>query len=209
MGMPPVANNSPLTRPSLLARLRDPDNQRAWEEFVEIYTPLVFGFSRRAGLQEADAADVAQEVMRAVARSMERFEYDPRQGKFRNWLLTVVRSKLHNLLASRQRQPVPWGQSTLHALVEETPAPQEQSDWDVEYHRHLFRWAAERIRADFQETTWQAFWRMTVEQQDGQRVARDLGMSLGAVYVAKSRVLARLRHEIQAVTEEDVPAVPG
>lgn len=200
-----MSENAQATRASLLLRLRDPRNEEAWEQFVAIYTPLIYWFCCRRGLQEADAADVCQEVMRTAARSMANFEYDPQRGKFRNWLLTVVRSKMNNLLASRQRQPEPSGQSTIQELVEQSAPPVDQSDWDVEYHRSVFQWAADRIRPSFQEATWQAFWRTCVEEQDGQAVAQSLGMSVGAVYVAKSRVLARLREEIQSVDGDDSP----
>ncbi|HXG48690.1 MAG TPA: sigma-70 family RNA polymerase sigma factor [Methylomirabilota bacterium] len=198
------------TRPSLLMRLRDAHDEAAWRQFVEIYTPLVYGFCRRRDLQEADAADVAQEVMRAVARSMERFEYDPGRGRFRNWLLTVVRSKLNNFLAARQRQPDPASATRLQSLVEETQrGGSEQSEWDTEYHRQVFHWAAGRIRAEFQDSSWQAFWQTAVEQRDGREVATNLGLSLGAVYVAKSRVLARLRQEVHLVDPEELPGAQG
>jgi RNA polymerase sigma-70 factor (ECF subfamily) len=93
----------------------------------------------------------------------------------------------------------------VQALADQQAAPSHDSDWDVEYHRCLFHWAAERIRPSFQESTWQAFWRTAVEQQEGPGVARSLGLSLGAVHVAKSRVLARLREELQTVDDEEVP----
>jgi RNA polymerase sigma-70 factor (ECF subfamily) len=115
-------NNNQGTRASLLLQLRDAQNAAAWEQFVAIYTPLIFWFCCRQGLQEADAADVSQEVMRAVARAMQSFDYDPRRGKFRNWLLTVVRSKVSNLLRNRQRQPEPAGQSTVQALADQARA---------------------------------------------------------------------------------------
>jgi RNA polymerase sigma factor (sigma-70 family) len=198
-------DNTQATRASLLLRLRDAQNAEAWEQFVAIYTPLIYWFCCRQGLQEADAADVCQEVMRAAVRAMETFEYDPQKGKFRNWLLTVVRSKIFDLRARRQRQPEPAGQSTVRALLDQQAAPTEESDWDIEYYRCLFQWAAKRIRPSFQDATWQAFWRTTIEQQDGQAVARSLGLSIGAVYVAKSRVLARLREEFRAVDDEAAP----
>src|SRR5687768_14200871 len=99
----------PVTRPTLLERLRNVDNAAAWEQFVEAYTPLIYDFCHRAGLQNADAADVAQEVMRAVAGAIRKFKYDPQRGRFRTWLLTVTRSKLNNFLAKQQRQPVGIG----------------------------------------------------------------------------------------------------
>ena len=195
------------TRPSLLLRIRDAQDGAAWDQFVEIYTPLIFAFCRKRDLQEADAADVCQEVMRTVARSAERFQYDPQRGKFRNWLFTVVRSKLNNFFAGRQRQPDPASATSLQQLADVQPTALDQSDWDAEYHRQIFHWAAERIRGEFQEKSWRAFWQTTVEQRDGKEVAESTGLSIGAVYVAKSRVLSRLKQEIQMVEEEDIPAL--
>jgi RNA polymerase sigma-70 factor (ECF subfamily) len=197
------------TRASLLVRLRDARDRSAWGQFVEIYTPLIHGFCRARGLQEADAADVCQEVLRAVSRGAGRFEYNPAKGKFRNWLFTVVRSKLNNFFASHQRRPDPAGPSTLAEMLDAESSGAEQSEWDAQYHRHIFNWAAERIRPEFQESTWQAFWQTTVEEEDGKQVAQNLGLSVGAVYVAKSRVLARLRVEIQLVEEEEMVGLHG
>jgi RNA polymerase sigma-70 factor (ECF subfamily) len=190
------------TRHSLLIRLRDARNTEAWEQFVEVYTPIVYGFSRNQGLQDADAADVTQEVMRAVARSMEKFEYDRQRGKFRNWLLTVTRSKLSNFFSSRQRQHEPHGNTSIQDLMDREPSLAERSSWDSEYHGRLFHWAAEQLRPTIQESTWQAFWRTTIGEEDAPKVAAELHLSVGAVYVAKSRVLARLKQKIQDVDEE-------
>jgi RNA polymerase sigma-70 factor (ECF subfamily) len=85
--------DSPTTRPSLLVRIRDPQDSQAWTQFVEVYAPLVYGFARKHGLQDADAADVTQDVLRAVAGAAGRLEYDPQRGSFRGWLLTIVRNK--------------------------------------------------------------------------------------------------------------------
>jgi RNA polymerase sigma-70 factor (ECF subfamily) len=197
------------TRASLLIRLRDARDESAWGQFVEIYTPLIYGFCRGRGLQEADAADVCQEVLCTVSRGAARFEYDPSKGKFRNWLFTVVRSKLNNFFATRQRQPDPAGPSTLMQMVDADSNPVDQSEWDAQYLRHIFNWAAERVRPEFQESTWQAFWKTTVEEEDGKQVAESLGLSVGAVYVAKSRVLTRLRQEIQLVEEEEMAGLDG
>lgn len=190
------------TRASLLLQLRDARNAGAWEQFVEIYTPIIYGFCRNQGLQDADAADVTQEVMRTVARTMEKFEYDRQRGKFRNWLLTVTRSKLSNFFSSRQRQLEPHGHTSIQDLLDREPSPPEQSSWDTEYHGRLFHWAAEQLRPTVQESTWQAFWRTTIGDEEASKVAAELKLSVGAVYVAKSRVLARLKQKIQEVDEE-------
>lgn len=193
------SRNSPLTRRSLLMRIRDAENQQAWEEFVEIYTPLIYSFSRHRGLQEADAADVAQEVMRAVARSIGAFDYQPDRGGFRSWLFTVTRNKLNNFLEKRRLEPAAVGGTTVREIIEAQPCPEHDSGWDQEYHQRLFDWACSRIRSEFNESTWQAFWRTAVTEASGEEVAQALGLSVGAVYVAKSRVRARLRECIEAV----------
>jgi RNA polymerase sigma factor (sigma-70 family) len=201
----PQMSNAPITRPSLLLRVRDASDDAAWTQFVQIYTPLIYGYCRSRGLRDGDAADVAQESMRAVARAIGKFEYDPQRGKFRNWLLTVVQSKLHNFLAQQQRQPALAGETALQLKL--NSAPEENATWEAEYYRAIFNWAAERIRGDFQESTWHAFWQTTIDERDGKDVAESLGLSVGAVYVAKSRVIARLKEEIFSVdTDSGMPA---
>ena len=197
-------SHPPTTRPSLLLRIRDVSDNAAWTQFVDIYTPLIYRYCRSRGLQDEDAADVAQESMRALAQAIGRFEYDPQRGKFRNWLLTVVQSKLHNFLARQHRQPQLAGDTALQLKLDRSAIAAEDTAWEADYYRHIFNWAAERIRGEFQETTWQAFWRTTVEERDGKTVAESLGLSVGAVYVAKSRVIARLKEEIQTLDPDGV-----
>jgi len=199
-----MQTGAPVTRASLLLCLRDLQNAEAWEQFVEIYTPLVYNYCRCRGLQDADAADVTQDVMQTVARAIKNFEYDRERGLFRNWLLTVVRSKLNNFLAKQQRLPNPAGHSAVLTLAEGAASVDGDSRWEAEYHQHLFHWVAGRIRPQFEEKTWTAFWRAAIEEEDGKKVAASLGMSLAAVYVAKSRVLARLKTEFQSVDGEEV-----
>ena len=197
-------SDPPTTRPSLLVRLRDARDEQAWSHFVDIYAPLVYGYARKHGLQDADAADVTQEVLRSVARSMEGLEYDPRRGTFHGWLLTVTRNALRKFWRRRQRQPQGSGNTAVQRLVEERTGDRDPDAdaWDQEHERRLFQWAAERIRGSFQESTWQAFWETAVEGNSPRQIADSLGMSLGAVYIAKSRVLARLKEQIDQVRGE-------
>src|SRR6185436_17403531 len=114
---------APITRPSLLLRLRDVEDADAWREFVRLYTPLVFGHCTRHGLQEADAADVAQEVMRVAAEAMPEFQYDAQRGKFRGWLLQTTRNRLHKFFARQHRAPQPASETTLERFLDRQPAP--------------------------------------------------------------------------------------
>jgi RNA polymerase sigma factor (sigma-70 family) len=192
-------DSAAVTRPSLLLGLRDAENKEAWEDFARIYSRLIYGFCMQRGLQEADAADVTQEVLKTVARTIQRFEYDPRRGRFRGWLLTVTRSKFNNFLGGQQRRIQSEGGTTVLRQVEAVPSPEEETNWDKELQQRLFEWASERVRKEITAKSWDAFWRTAVEGQSGEEVAAGLGLSVGAVYVAKSRVTARLREMIASV----------
>jgi RNA polymerase sigma factor (sigma-70 family) len=188
----------PLTRASLLVRLRDPRDGAAWGEFVDLYAPLVYGYLRKQGLQDADAADLSQEVLGAVAGAVGRLEYDPRRGAFRNWLFTVVRRKLSNWRAGQGSRARGSGDTATYRLLEQCPVAESvEAEWEAEWERRLFAWACEQVRRSVTDVTWQAFWRTAVERISPQDVAGRLGMSVGAVYAAKSRVLARLRRQIE------------
>ena len=191
----------PLTRPSLLVRIKDFADRNAWGRFVELYAPLVYGFARKRGLQEADASDLTQDVMRAVAASAQRLEYDPQRGSFRGWLYRVACSKFSDFLQTRNRHCQGTGETAVIAVLNEQPAPDEEQ-WEEEYQQHLFAWAADRVRSEFEETTWQAFRQTAVEGRSPKDTATALGISVGAVYIAKSRVLSRLREVIQEVLAE-------
>jgi RNA polymerase sigma-70 factor (ECF subfamily) len=190
---------APATRASLLVRIRDAQDAQAWNQFVEIYAPLVYGFARRHGLQDADAADVTQEVLQSVSKAAHKLEYDPERGTFRSWLFTVVRNKVSTFLA--RRKPSERGSGGTDDLLSEQPARVEEESgfWDREYERQLFAWAAEQIRGAFQDSTWQAFWQTAVEGKSGKEVAQKLGMSVAAVYLSKGRVMTRLKEQLREV----------
>ncbi|MBT5708730.1 MAG: sigma-70 family RNA polymerase sigma factor, partial [Verrucomicrobia bacterium] len=132
----------PITQPTLLLRIRDTEDEASWERFVKIYTPLVFGYCRKRGLQEADASDVAQEVMRTVAQSINRFDYNKKKGTFRGWLLTVTRNKLLKYFSKLQKQPIGTGRTTIQTKLEETPDAVETDHWNHAYQQRLFQWAS-------------------------------------------------------------------
>jgi RNA polymerase sigma-70 factor (ECF subfamily) len=192
---------APATRPSLLVRLRDLGDREAWDCFVALYAPLVYGFARKQGLQEADAADLTQEVLRSVAGAARRLEYDPTQGTFRGWLYRVASNRFRDLLRTRRSHCPGSGDSAVHAALEQQVAP-DDATWEDEFRQQTFAVASERVRRDFDESSWQAFWRVAVDGQKPKDVAEALGLSVGAVYVAKGRVLARLREEVGLMLED-------
>jgi RNA polymerase sigma-70 factor (ECF subfamily) len=198
------AQDSPVTRASLLVRLRDRTDHRAWQEFVDLYGPMIYGFARKRGLQDADSADMMQDVMRSVSTAIERLDYDPRQGRFRGWLFTITRNRINTLQTSRKGKARGTGDSGHQAMLAAQPDGRAglEADWELEYQRRLAAIVLEQLRPEFSEKVWDAFWRTAVNGEPGDEVGRQLGMSTGAIYVAKSRVLARVRAEVQRRLDE-------
>jgi RNA polymerase sigma-70 factor (ECF subfamily) len=193
-------SSMPTTRASLLVRLRDPGDSDAWGQFVRIYGPVVYGFARKRGVQDADAADLMQEVLRSLMTSARRLEYDPKRGSFRNWLFTVTRNKLIDL-REKQRRGQAVGGSSAQEMLDQQPSRDDESLWDEEFRRQVFSVAAEQVKVEFEPTTWSAFWSTAVEGVKPQEAAAALGISVGAVYVAKSRVQARLKERVAELNE--------
>jgi RNA polymerase sigma factor (sigma-70 family) len=188
----------PPTRASLLVRLRDRLDQQAWREFVQLYAPVVFRFARRRGLQDADAADLMQEVLRSVSASVAAF--DAERGPFRSWLFTLVHRRLYDLHQTRLRHAA--GDQVTQELLNEVPDREDESFWDREYEKQLFQIAAERVKPSFSATTWQAFQLAGVDGVKGDDVAQALNISVAAVYLAKSRVMVKLKQEIERLRDE-------
>ena len=191
------------TRVSLLLRLRDARDGDAWSQFADIYGPLIFSFGRRCGMQEADAADLVQEVMGEVSKSIARFEYDPQVGRFRSWLYKIAKRTSGHVQKKQRRQPQGTGDTGMLDALHRLPDTHFDAEefWNGQYQRQLVEWAAEQIRDQFQASTWQAFWLTTVEGQQPQAVAAKLGMSIGSVYVAKNRSLKRLTAKIREIDD--------
>lgn len=197
-------DESPLTRASLLVQLRDGANHGAWQEFLKRYGPVVYGFARKRGLQDADAADVMQDVMRSVSAAIARLDYDRKQGTFRGWLFTISRNKIFNFLSARRIRPRSTGDSSTNRVLESQADDHDgEEEWEMEYHRRLASLAMERIRGEFQEKSWQAFWLTAVDGEAAHEVSKRLGLSTGAIYVAKSRVLARLKEEVGVMERQE------
>jgi RNA polymerase sigma-70 factor (ECF subfamily) len=185
----------------LLERVKAKD-EGAWERMVSLYAPLVDHWSRKAGLQEADVADVRQEVFLAVARKIQDFRRDRAGDTFRGWLRTITQHRLTDHWRQTRGGPLTGG-SGPGELLRQMPAAQESSEASAtEETQILYRRALELIHRDFEERSWQAFWRVVIEGQRPGDVAADLQMTANAVYLAKGRVLARLREEFTGVIED-------
>jgi RNA polymerase sigma-70 factor (ECF subfamily) len=175
------------------ARANDP---AAWERVVGLYAPLVLHWCRAAGLGEDDAADVFQEVFGAVAANLGGFRREPDGGTFRGWLRTITRNKVRDHFRRRGREPAGAGGSEARSLLAQIPEAAGADDSEPAAESDLLRRALELIRAEFEPRTWQAFWQTAVEGRAAADVGAELGMTPGAVRVAKSRVLHRLRAEL-------------
>ncbi len=186
----------PRTRLSLLVRLRDQADADAWRTFVDVYAPAIFAFARRSGLQPADASDLTQEVCRALANALPGFDYDPERGRFRGWVFGVVRNQLRMFQRTRLRR------GRAQELLVDVPDDTASETFDLECRRRLFAWACERVKPTVNAVTWSAFWRLAVDSASGETVAKETGLSVAAVYLAKSRVLAKLRLAVADVEED-------
>lgn len=185
-----------------MERLRDLRDEAAWAQFVEIYAPLVYGWLRKQGLQDADAADLTQDALRAATQALPGLEYDAGQGSFRGWLFTIVRNKLCNFRERRREQGSGDSQTLRFLNGIQQQQQSGENDWEQKYRRRLFAWAAEQVREQVSDGNWQAFWQTSVQDKSALEAARLLGMSVSAVYTAKSRVLARIKNLIEQVKED-------
>lgn len=176
------------TPPTLLERLRQPGADEAWARFVDLYTPLLYSWARRVGLRGQDAEDLVQDVLTTLVQKLPEFTYDP-QKSFRAWLRTI----LLNRWKKRQRRPQaaqlePEGLADIDGSLTELE--------DAEYRDYLVGRAARLIQAEFPDDTWKAYQEYVIGDRPAAEVARALGTTVNAVYLAKSRVLARLRQEL-------------
>jgi RNA polymerase sigma-70 factor (ECF subfamily) len=185
------------TPASLLERLRQPGERQAWDRFVDLYTPIIYSWACRMGLQAEDSADLVQEVFLVLLHKMAEFRYDPSRS-FRAWLRTVVVNKWHDI---RRRRAAALRGGAADGLSDVAVADPAAEAWEEEYRRHVVGCALELMRAEFEPTTWKACWEMTALGRPAVEVAAELGITLAAAYAAKSRVLRRLRQELDGLLD--------
>lgn len=203
----------PDTHLSLILRLPKSSaggiDQTAWQEFAESYEPFLYRFARRRGLQDADAHELVQRVMVSVANSVQRWEPTSEREsrpRFRNWLFTIARNQLINILRASGANLGVGGTTQVVKLREDvTASNSEMLEDDLRY--EMFLWAATRVKCQVEAETWRAFWLTAVEGQGCKDVAMALGVSVGSVYVARSRVLARIRNEIDTMSDDQSACV--
>jgi RNA polymerase sigma-70 factor (ECF subfamily) len=179
---------------SLLERLRHAPDEADWARFVHLYSPLLFRWARQAGLDEDDAGDLVQDVFVILLKELPRFDLDPSRS-FRAWLKTVVLNRWRNQAKRQARAPARPGDG----FLSEVPTPDESLFEEQEYRRQLLGQALAVLRDEVQAATWKAFHEHGLNGRPAAEVAADLGMTVGAVYAAKCRVLGRLRQQLRGL----------
>jgi RNA polymerase sigma-70 factor (ECF subfamily) len=185
------------TSVSLLDRLRDKPDEAAWQRLVDIYTPLIRGWLRRYATLQQDADDVVQEVLAVVVRRLPEFHREPRTGAFRRWLRTITVNCLRDFWRSQRLRPAATGDSNVAQMLDQLADPESalSRQWDQEHDQHVTSRLLELIKPKFEPSTWQAFQRVALDGVSPDQAAAELGITTNAVFIAKSRVLARLRQE--------------
>ncbi len=186
----------PPTRLSLLKRLQGERDERAWVEFVRMYEPVVLRLMRRRGLQESDARDATQQVLVRISGAIERYEPDGAAASFRRWLYCIARNVVVSFFRQRSRQPELLDGYRSADAAEPPSADPEFDLFDCEFQQQVLAWATEQVRQEFRDTTWRAFVETSIHGRQIAEVARELNLSHGSIYVARSRIIARLRQKV-------------
>ncbi|MCA9136312.1 MAG: RNA polymerase sigma factor [Planctomycetales bacterium] len=197
-----MPSSPPETRASLILRLQNADDVAAWDEFVELYGPVIFRAARARGFQPADGDDVVQEVLLAVAQSIGKWLERRDRGRFRAWLLRIARHESINLLTRRATRPLgDDGEAEWRKLQELPDVDAVSSLIDLEYDRAVFQWAADRVRTSVATNTWQAFWLTHVEGLSIEEAAREMKTRSANIHFGRSRVMARIRELVKQYEE--------
>jgi RNA polymerase sigma-70 factor (ECF subfamily) len=191
----------PETQPSLIVRLQGSRNELAWTEFVSAYEPFLKQLVQRQGVPARHAADVSQQLLLAIARSVAQWSDDGRQASFRRWLSRVARNVVIKFMTRERREITGQGGTQFLELLRHTPAEPSPEQLG-RYEHELIVWAAEQVRHEFRPTSWQAFWATQIAGRSVNETAIELGVSPGAIYMSRSRILARIKTKIAEVAEQ-------
>jgi RNA polymerase sigma-70 factor (ECF subfamily) len=191
------------TSVSLLERLCLQPDESSWKRFVDLYTPLIRGWLRHYSVKEEDAEDLTQEVMAVVVRDLTHFQHNHQRGAFRSWLRTVTVNELRSLWRARHGPDGATGNIELTRMLDELADPNSSLSmlWDQQHDQHVVDRLMALIQPQFEPTTWQAFRRVAIDGVKAATVAKELGISVNAVFLAKSRVINRLRQELSGLTD--------
>ncbi len=190
----------PETRPSLILRLKGERNDHAWAEFVSVYEPFLRRLVARQGVPERHVPDVTQQVLLAIARSVEGWQDDGQSASFRRWLKRVARNVVSRFMSRERREAGGQGGTDLLELLGNVP---EVTDEKARKYMHeLVVWATEQVRGEFRETSWKAFWGTLVDGRSVAEVAAELGVTPGGIYMSRSRITARIRAKVKEVIDE-------
>lgn len=195
--------NHPETRHSLIAHLKGDDNERAWVEFVTLYEPFLQHLVIRLGVPQRHVADVVQQVLLAIAKSVDGWKDDGQPASFRRWLATVARNIVIKFMQQERRQVGGRGGTDFVDLLEQIPATPDREQV-ARYEHELIVWAAEQVRHEFIDTSWAAFWATVIDGQPVQDVANELGISCGSIYMSRSRIMARIRRKVDEVLDDSL-----
>ena len=193
----------PETRASLILRLQNADDVAAWDEFAELYGPIVFRVARRRGMQSADAENLVQEVLLAVAQSVTKWVERTDRGSFRAWLLRIAHNEAVNMLTQRSTRQLGHDGLQGQRLIEDVALRDDISFLiEREYELAVFKWAADSVRQQVKDHTWQAFWLTEIEGVSVCQAAERLGTRMGNIYFARSRVMARIKELVKQYEDQ-------
>jgi RNA polymerase sigma-70 factor (ECF subfamily) len=193
----------PETRHSLIVRLKDQRNDLAWTEFVCAYEPFLMRLVRKQGTPDRHVGDVSQQLLIAIARSVDGWKPDGKAASFRRWLGRVARNVVIKFMMRERKQITGQGGSDFLTLTEEMPDASIDAQQAKRYEQELILWAAELVRVEFRETSWRAFWETQIEGRSVADVSEELGVSTGSIYMSRSRIFARIRSHIEEVLDEE------
>lgn len=195
---------------SLLERLRQSPENEGWNRLADLYTPLIRAWLRRYDVQDSDASDLVQEVLLAVSKDLGKFEHRGQPGAFRGWLKAILINRLRKFWRARNRRPQARGDSDIDARLAQLvdPASDISQAWDREHDQYVLRQLMALAEPQFEPKTWKAFCRVSLEGAKPDVVAQEMGISLNAVCLAKSRVTRRLRQESAGLIESSSSFFP-